>query len=81
MSPVCPGCMVTVSSDENVKIWDIASGKPQFIECSSPKLGTIQCLAACPNSPFVFCMGGDNKQNNFKVWDIRGSSDGESLCN
>ncbi|XP_045625374.1 periodic tryptophan protein 1 homolog [Procambarus clarkii] len=82
MSPQCPGCLVTVSADGSVKIWDIADGKPSFIEEINPRLGTIQCLASCSDSPFVFCMGGDNKENNFKVWDIRESSNVRSrFCN
>nr|XP_053641425.1 periodic tryptophan protein 1 homolog [Cherax quadricarinatus]XP_053641433.1 periodic tryptophan protein 1 homolog [Cherax quadricarinatus]XP_053641441.1 periodic tryptophan protein 1 homolog [Cherax quadricarinatus] len=78
MSPQCPGCLVSASSDGSIKIWDIASGKPSFIEESNPSLGTIQCLASCPDAPFVFCFGGDNKQNNFKVWDLRESSNARS---
>ncbi|KAG7165153.1 Periodic tryptophan protein 1-like, partial [Homarus americanus] len=69
----CPGCLVTVSYDGSVKLWDIADGKPSFIEEHCPTLGHLQCLASCPDTPFVFCMGGDNKENNFKVWDIRES--------
>ncbi|XP_076044363.1 PWP1 homolog no child left behind [Oratosquilla oratoria] len=73
MSPKCPGFLVTVSADKSAKVWDIASGKPEFIEESNPKLGLIQCLAVNPDAPFVFCMGGDNKEDNFKVWDARHS--------
>lgn len=73
MSPTCPGCLVTASMDETVKVWDVASDKPALIEELKMNLGVIQCLSACPDWPFVFCMGGDNKENNFKVWDIRNS--------
>ncbi|XP_042229193.1 periodic tryptophan protein 1 homolog [Homarus americanus] len=78
MSPQCPGCLVTVSYDGSVKLWDIADGKPSFIEEHCPTLGHLQCLASCPDTPFVFCMGGDNKENNFKVWDIRESVNARS---
>ncbi|KAK4323826.1 hypothetical protein Pmani_005466 [Petrolisthes manimaculis] len=74
MSPVCPGCLVTVSDDKSIKTWDI-DGKPSFISENLPNLGMIQCLASCPDAPFVFCAGGDNKENNFKVWDIRQSKE------
>ncbi|XP_071523909.1 periodic tryptophan protein 1 homolog [Panulirus ornatus] len=74
MSTKCHGLMLTVSSDESVRIWDIGSEKPKFVMLDTPQLGTIQCLASSPDSPFVFCLGGDNKKNNFKVWDVRESS-------
>lgn len=73
LSPKCPGCLVTVSSDKSVKIWDILSETPTLVEHQEGKLGTMTCLASCPDLPFVFCMGGDNKKYNFKVWDIRES--------
>lgn len=73
MSPQCPGCLVTVSSDNTVKIWDILGEEPKLIKEDNPKLGVLHCLSPCPDMPFVFCMGGDNRENNFKVWDIRNS--------
>lgn len=74
LSPSCPGCLVTTSVDKTVKVWDIASGKPEYIEEKNPRLGVITTLSTCPDAPFIFAMGGDNKENNFNVWDIRESS-------
>lgn len=71
LSSDCPGCLVTVSADRSLKVWDIASGKPEFIIEKRFKLGLLHCISACPDVPFVFCMGGDNKQHNFRLWDIR----------
>lgn len=73
LSPSCPGCLVTTSVDKTVKVWDIASGKPEFIEEKNPRHGVITSLSTCPDAPFIFSMGGDNKENNFSVWDIRES--------
>jgi len=73
LSPSCPGCLVTTSVDKTVKVWDIASGKPEYIEEKNPRLGVITSLTTCPDAPFIFSMGGDNKENNFNVWDIRES--------
>lgn len=77
MSTTCPGCLVTVSADESVKVWDIMNGKPKSVEQHNPGLGALQCLSACPDAPFVFCAGGDKKDDNFKVWDIRQSINGK----
>ena len=45
----CPGCLVTVAS---VKIWDIHTETPTLVEHRDAKLGTIICLASCPDLPF-----------------------------
>lgn len=73
MSPTCPGCLVTVSVDNTVKVWDIAGDEPKLIKTENPRLGVLHCLSTCQDLPFVFCMGGDNRSNNFKVWDVRQS--------
>ena len=74
MSSSCPGCLVTASVEETIKIWDIQNEKPSFIEEHNPKLGRILSLSNCPDEPFVFCIGGDNQENNLKVFDIRNAS-------
>lgn len=74
LSSQCPGCLVTASQDKNFKVWDIQSGKPNFICEHDFKIGGIYVATACPDAPFAFCMGGDNRSENFKVWDIRQSA-------
>lgn len=76
LSSQCPGCLVTASQDKNFKVWDIQSGKPNFICEHDFKIGGIYVATACPDAPFAFCMGGDNRSENFKVWDIRQSAAG-----
>ena len=68
---------MTVSADNTTKIWDIANDEPKLVKEADPKLGVLHCLSACPDLPFVFCIGGDNRDDNFKVWDIRQSKKGE----
>ena len=62
--------------DETIKIWDVLNDKPRLIEEKNPKLGIIHTLTSCPNYPFVISAGGNNKENNFKVWDMRNSLKG-----
>ena len=38
------------------------------------RLGQLHDLATCPDAPFVVCVGGDKKDDNLKVWDIRESA-------
>ena len=71
---------MTVSSDKTVKIWDIHADAPTLVEKQDAKLGVLTCLASCPDQPFVFCLGGDNKAYNFKVWDMRESEKGELVA-
>lgn len=66
----CPGFMVTSSLDHCIKIWDILDNRPSLIHEVKLKLGKLHCLAASPDSPFVFFVGGDNKSHNFKIIDL-----------
>nr|XP_023012005.1 periodic tryptophan protein 1 homolog [Leptinotarsa decemlineata] len=72
ISRQCPGLLVTASPDEMVKTWDFASGSvPKLVHEREFKLGNIHCLELCPDSPFVITLGGDNKSNNFAVFDLQ----------
>jgi len=74
LSSQCPGCLITSSQDKTFKVWDIQSGTPNFVVEHDFKLGSIYAATACPDAPFAFCIGGDNRSDNFKVWDIRQSA-------
>ena len=71
LSPQCPGCLVTVSTDKSLKIWDIADNKPECVQEVNLKLGLLHTVDSCPDAPFVFCVGGDKPSDNFKVFDVR----------
>ena len=71
LSSQCPGCLVTSSQDRLLKVWDISGPAPSFVTERDMRLGLLHDLAACPDAPFVVCVGGDKKDDNFKVWDIR----------
>ncbi|GLG95449.1 Periodic tryptophan protein 1 homolog, partial [Gryllus bimaculatus] len=75
MSTQCPGLLVSASTEGVMKIWDVtdhpdAKG-PKLVNERNLGLGAVHCLEGSPNSPFVFCAGGDQRDNNFKVMDIR----------
>lgn len=77
MNRDCPGCLVTVSEDTTVKIWDVINNtEPKLVEETHPNLGVIHTISASTDCPFVISLGGDNKINNFKVWDYRRSKKG-----
>lgn len=71
LSSTCPGFLVTSSDDGVVKVWDaIKPDNLEFVWENQTNLGALQCLSACPDSPFVVAAGGDNKSHNFKVWNL-----------
>ncbi|KAK2588421.1 hypothetical protein KPH14_004420 [Odynerus spinipes] len=79
LSPLYQGLLVTSSNDSVVKVWDILDNKdPCVVWEKKTNLGALQCLAANPDSPFVFAVGGDNKAHNFKVIDL---SEISEVCN
>ena len=81
LSSQCPDCVVTVSSDEAIKIWDISNDKPACVKEREMKLGKILCAELCPDAPFVVCVGGDNRADNFRVMDIRENAEGKLTRN
>lgn len=80
LSTSCPGLLVSASADGIVKVWDAV--QPEVLEPVWEKkmnLGDLLCLAASPDSPFTFSTGGDNKSNNFKVWDLLDTPEGNRV--
>jgi len=73
LSSQCPGTVTTVSQDRSMKVWDISGPEPVFVSEREVKLGALHTVQACPDAPFVVCMGGDKSSDNFKVMDLRDS--------
>lgn len=79
-SSLCPGCLVTSSSDKKVKVWDVGADKANFVvEIPKVKVGKVLTLAANPDEPFIFAVGGDAKADNYKVLDLLSSQTVESV--
>jgi len=74
LSSQCPGCLITVSEDQSMKVWDILNDKPECTMERQLSLGSLQGMAGCPDAPFVVAVGGDERGDNFKVMDIRESA-------
>lgn len=72
ISSQCPGLMLTASADETVKIWDYSQGsEPTLVHEKNFDMNMVHCLELCPDLPFVLATGGDNKMNNFTVFDLQ----------
>ncbi|KAF5276887.1 hypothetical protein FQA39_LY06438 [Lamprigera yunnana] len=72
ISPHCPGLLLTCSADESVKIWDYTKqAPPSVVYERNFQMNIVHCLDLCPDLPFVLAAGGDNKMNNFTVFDLQ----------
>uniref|UniRef100_A0A182RXF8 WD repeat-containing protein 55 homolog n=1 Tax=Anopheles funestus TaxID=62324 RepID=A0A182RXF8_ANOFN len=67
LSAQIKGMLSTASADGTLKVWDITSQDARMVYKKNPKIGVIQCLDACNESPFTLAMGGDLKTHNFSV--------------
>lgn len=74
LSSMCPGYLVTVSTDKSVKIWDIMNNEPSLVLQRSPNIGQIYCTGMSPDSAFTLACGGKHKSKPFKIMNTISSS-------
>lgn len=65
-------CIVTVSADKSLKVWNIRDAEKASFVTEHPQIrvGRILSVAAHPERPFVFAIGGDAPSDNYRVVDI-----------
>ncbi|PZC70579.1 hypothetical protein B5X24_HaOG215587 [Helicoverpa armigera] len=70
LSESVPGLMVTLSTDQKMKTWDISGAAPVQVSERTCRVGAALCGAACPDAPHSVAVGGDNKQNYIEMVDL-----------
>ncbi|XP_045760728.1 periodic tryptophan protein 1 homolog [Maniola jurtina] len=70
LSEKVPGLMITVSSDQMLKTWDISSSEAVQVSERSCKVGQVLCAAQCPEAPYSVAVGGDNKERFIEMLDL-----------
>lgn len=65
-------CLVTVSADKTLKVWNISQPDKASFVVQHPKVrvGRILTVAAHPEEPYVFAIGGDAASDNYRVLSI-----------
>ncbi|CAD0195227.1 unnamed protein product [Chrysodeixis includens] len=71
LSDRVPGLMITVSTDEKLKTWDISVSPPAQVSERACRVGQALCAALCPDAPYSVAVGGDNKQNYIEMLDLQ----------
>ena len=56
-----PGCVLTVSSDKTMKVWDIRNEEPLMVVKKNLHMGELHCLDNCPDASLVFAVGGERE--------------------
>lgn len=66
------GMVTTTSADGVLKVWRYdASKQPTLVYENEVGIGRIQCADICYENGFTVAVGGDNKQKQLRVIDVR----------
>lgn len=61
LSPQTPGALASVSSDKELKLWDIANAQPSCVLSRNMKMGELLSAAFCPDTPLTLAVGGQKQ--------------------
>ncbi|KAG0239672.1 hypothetical protein BGW41_007555 [Actinomortierella wolfii] len=64
------GCIVTGSTDGQVKVWDLKDNRPSMVTSRNVKsdIGQVFSVTFCPDEPFHLAMAGSMGQ--VSIWDL-----------
>ncbi|KAK2149317.1 hypothetical protein LSH36_455g03018 [Paralvinella palmiformis] len=67
ISSELPGCMVTSSTDQLIKVWDISNNEPDLVCRVNLGIGEIHSMAPCPDSGFIYAIGAETDLRIFHL--------------
>ncbi|KAJ2359106.1 rRNA-processing protein [Coemansia sp. RSA 2618] len=66
--PSMAGLLVTGSSDETVKVWDVRDNRPSMVMSRNPDVGSVFAARFCPDEPMLLAVAGSNGES--RIWDM-----------
>jgi len=75
LSSQLPNCLVSVSSDKNLKVWDYTDNKPTCVTSRNMKMGHLNFVMGCPDNSFIFGAGGE--KDGLRMFNLASNSSGK----
>jgi len=70
MSPSVKGCLVSVSIDGFLRVWNCSNQIIQLVTEEKMPVGRIHCCRFCPDNPWLVAIGGE-KEEGIELVDLR----------
>ncbi|EIE25396.1 WD40 repeat-like protein [Coccomyxa subellipsoidea C-169] len=67
-NPAAPNLLATASTDNMVKLWDVADNKPSLVAAQDLKVGACFTAAFCREAPWLLAAAG--AAGTVAVWDV-----------
>lgn len=56
-----PGCLVSVSSDRTLRVWDIRNSEAKMVLSKNLSMGELHSVDLCPDSSLLVAVGGERE--------------------
>lgn len=77
---MCNGMFSTTSADATLKVWKYDGAGATLVYEDDVGIGRIQCSDICLENGFTIAVGGDNRQKQLRLIDVRDYDTGKLLA-